>query len=70
MTAASMTPQELLQVELDDARGLLYQIEMLLDADHITEAQFFANELVETLYLAQLIASREPSLLLEPERGS
>ena len=65
-----MTPQELLQVELDDARGLLYQIEMLLDADHISEAQFFANDLVETLYMAQLINLREPSLLLEPERGS
>ena len=55
-----MAPE--LQSELDDARSLLYQIELALDADCITEASYFASELAQTLYKANLIELKEPSL--------
>jgi hypothetical protein len=50
-----------LQEELADARSLLYQIELALNADNITEAHFFAAELAETLYRANLIYLQEPA---------
>ena len=49
-----MTTAQDLDAEIEDARGLLFQIEFALDNGRIDEAHIFAADLVESLYRAKL----------------
>ena len=41
--------------EIEDARSLLFHIELALDNGHIDSASLYAAELAEALYRAKLI---------------
>lgn len=50
-----MTTAQALDAEIEDARSLLYHIEIALDDGRIDEAHIFASDLAETLYRARLL---------------
>ncbi len=50
-----MTTSQDLDAEIEDARSLLYHIEIALDSGRIDEAHIFAADLAEVMYRARLL---------------
>ncbi len=50
-----MTTAAPLDAELEDARSLLYHIELALDSGRLDEASLYASDLAEVMYRANLL---------------
>ncbi len=50
-----MTTATPLEAEIEDARGLMFHIELALDSGRIDEASLYASDLAEVMWRARLL---------------